>query len=168
MVGFICLWKTEKVFKLLSEKRIPGNKEKKKYLINKEKKQKQKKLSVSINFKVVEVWTLFILYWYKKPFLQIILQFLKMIQLTKSFLLRHSTAWTFKLKRYHMSPRWYVSKWLVKEEFKSQKFTRPFFLTKWGNYKTYQQHSTFSKSNGAFNKYCDMEKLHKQNVKLKK
>ncbi|CRH01270.1 conserved Plasmodium protein, unknown function [Plasmodium relictum] len=88
-----------------------------------------------------------------------------MLNLSKSYLLRWNTSWTYKLKRYHMSPRWNVSKWLVKEEYKSQKFNKPFHLTKWGNFKTYQ-HQYFS--NGAFNKFCDMKKLHEQNINIKK
>lgn len=158
----------QRKFKLLSERKISRNKKKKIKEIKKIRKRNSTIFKFRILSKWFEVWALSIFCLYKQLFLQVILHLIKMMQLTKSFLLRHSTAWTFKLKRYHMSPRWYVSKWLVKEEFKSQKFTRPFFLTKWGNYKTYQQHSTLGKCSGAFNKFCDMEKLHKQNAKLKK
>ncbi|SBT80285.1 conserved Plasmodium protein, unknown function [Plasmodium malariae] len=89
-----------------------------------------------------------------------------MYNLSKLYLLRWNTSWTYKLKRYHMSPRWNVSKWLVKEEYKSQKFNKPFYLTKWGNFKTYQHQ--FFPNNGAFNKFCNMNKLHENNMNIKK
>ncbi|CDO67118.1 conserved Plasmodium protein, unknown function [Plasmodium reichenowi] len=90
-----------------------------------------------------------------------------MVNLSNIQLLRWNTSWTYKLKRYHMSPRWNVSKWLVKEEYKSQKFTKPFYLTKWGNFKTCQQVQLLPTTGGAYNKFCDMNKLHENNNRKK-
>lgn len=64
-----------------------------------------------------------------------------------------------------MSPRWNISKWIVKDEYKTTKFSKPHYLTKWGNFKLYQQQDI---TNGMFNKFCDMNKLHEQNMNSKK
>ncbi|GAW82431.1 conserved Plasmodium protein, unknown function [Plasmodium gonderi] len=89
-----------------------------------------------------------------------------MYNLSRICFLRWNASWTYKLKRYHMSPRWNVSKWLVKEEYKSQKFSKPFYLTKWGNFKTV--YNQFSANSGAFNKFCDMNKLHENDINCRK